>query len=56
MNKILWIAGLSELINDWNEKLNSFASQYMDNVWFGGAMVLILFVFGCWAISYFAKK
>ena len=56
MNRLLLIEGLSEVIEDWNEKLNSFASEYMDNVWFGGAMVIILFVFGCWAISYLTKK
>ncbi len=56
MHKILWIAWFSKLIEDWNERLNSFAAEYMDNVWVGAALVIIIFVFGCWAISYFTKK
>lgn len=56
MHRIFLIAGFSEVIESWNEKLNSIASEYMDNAAFGGIAVLLLFIFGCWAISYFTKK
>ncbi len=56
MNKLIFIASLSQLIEEWNEKLNALASEYMDNAVFGGIIVLVLFIFGCWAISYLTKK
>lgn len=57
MHKLILVAGFfSELIEDWNDKLNSFASEYMDNAAFGGIIVLVLFVFGCWGISTLTKK
>lgn len=56
MHKILLASWFSKLIEDWNERLDSFATEYMDNVWVGAALVIIIFVFGCWAISYFTKK
>ena len=57
MHKLILVAGFfSELIEDWNDKLNSFASEYMDNSAFGGIIVLVLFIFGCWGISTLTKK
>ncbi|HIR49657.1 MAG TPA: hypothetical protein IAB35_06745 [Candidatus Faecimonas gallistercoris] len=56
MDRLLLIAGLNNLIENWNEKLDSIATEYMDSPWFGAAAVLVLFIFGCWAISYFSKK
>lgn len=53
MNKLILIVGI---IDDLNDKLNALASKYMDNAAFGGIIVLLLFVFGCWGISYFTKK
>lgn len=53
---ICTLGSISSLIENWNDKLNSIASKYMDNAAFGGIIVLLLFIFGCWAISYFTKK
>lgn len=53
MDKIILV---TTVIDEWNDKLNAIASKYMDNAAFGGIIVLVLFIFGCWAISYFTKK
>lgn len=56
LNKLLLIASFSDLLEDWNEKLDSIASQYMDSPFFGALVVIVIFAFGCWAISYLTKK
>ena len=56
MQKLILIAGLEETLADWNEKLNSFTGVYMDNAAFAAALVIVAFIFGCWAVSYFNKK
>ncbi len=56
MNKLLLIATFSETIEKWNEKLDSIASEYMDSPFFGALVVIVVFIFGCWAISYLTKK
>ena len=56
MHKLIFIAGLKETLSDWNEKIYSFTGAYMDNVAFAAALVIVVFIFGCWAISYFNKK
>lgn len=53
INKIVLLANF---IDDLNDKLNGIASKYMDNAAFGGIIVIVLFAFGCWAVSYFTKK
>lgn len=56
MNKLLLIVTFSETIEKWNDKLDSLASEYMDSPFFGALVVIIVFIFGCWAISYLTKK
>lgn len=56
MNKLILIATLSETIEKWNDKLHSIAAEYMDSPFFGALVVIVVFIFGCWAISYLTKK
>lgn len=56
MQKLLVIASFSETIKEWNDKINAFTGRYMDNAFIGGAVVIVIFAFGCWAISYLTKK
>jgi hypothetical protein len=50
------ILGIMDTIDDWNEKLNSFAASHMDNVWFGAAAVGVIFLVGCWGVNTLNKK
>ena len=50
------LGGISQLIEELNDKLDSIAGKYMDNAASGGIIVLVLFIFGCWIISYLTKK
>lgn len=56
MNKYMLILGLMDVIEDWNEKLNSFSAENLDNVWIGMVIVVVLVIFGWWGVSYFSKK
>lgn len=56
MNKLLFITTLSQTIEKWNEKLDSIASKYMDSPFFGAVVVVVVFIFAYWAVSYFTKK
>lgn len=56
MDKISLLLNFSQTIEKWNDKLNSIASKYMDSPFFGALVVIILFAFGYWAISYLTKK
>lgn len=42
-------------IEEWNEKINSFFSNY-DSPFFGMLALAVLFAFGCWVISVSNKK
>lgn len=50
------LASFSHQIEVWNEKLNEIVGKYTDSPWAGMAIFLILFVFGCCAVSAFSKK
>ncbi len=50
------ILGIIDTLNDWNEKLNDFASGHMDNVAIGTAVVAAVFVISAWGISVLNKK
>ena len=53
---MIQIISISEWIKTWNDKLNSFAAEYMDSPWVGMVLFLGLFAFGCWAISALTKR
>mgnify|MGYP007069897007 CR=1 FL=1 len=50
------ILGLIDTLNDWNDKLNDFASSHMDNVWVGAAAVGIAFFLAAWGIRALNKR
>ena len=57
MNSPLFnILGLMDTLNDWNDKLNKFASEHMDNVAVGAGILLLLVVVAVWGIRTFNKK
>ena len=50
------ILSLMDTLNEWNEKLNSFAASHMDNVWVGTAIGAGLLVLAIWGISALNKN
>ena len=50
------ILSLMDTLNEWNEKLNSFAASHMDNVWVGVAIGAGLLVLAIWGINVLNKK
>lgn len=56
IQKLLLITRISDQIEVWNEKLNAITSKYMNNAIFAGVIVIVLFIFSCWVISYLTKK
>ena len=42
-------------IEEWNEKLNSFFNKNFNDPLFGTIALFVLFIFGCWIVSYFNK-
>ena len=50
------VLGVMEKINEWNDKLNGFASEHLDNVWSGVAILAVIILVAFWAISALNKK
>jgi len=50
------ILGIIDTLNDWNEKLNEFASEKLDSVWVGTLILGELVVIGFWGIQALNKK
>ena len=50
------ILGIIDQLNDWNEKLNSFAEKHLNNVGVGTAIIGIIFVVAVWGIGALNKK
>ncbi len=50
------ILSLTDTINDWNEKINAFASSHMDNVFVGAAAVGVIFIVAAWGINTLNKR
>ena len=51
-----YILGITETLNDWNEKLNNLVGDHMDNAFVGALVVGIVFVVSAWGISALNKK
>ena len=45
-----------DTINEWNEKLNKFAADHMDNVGVGTAVAGIILIMAIWGINTLNKK
>ena len=56
MNYYPYILGIVDKLNDWNEKLNAFAAEHMDNVGVGTAIAGIILVMSIWGINTLNKK
>ena len=56
MYKISLLMNFFFMLEKWNDKLNSIASEYMDSPFFWALVVIIVFAVGYWAISYLTKK
>ena len=51
-----YILGIIDTLNDWNEKLNSFASSHLDNAFVGTVVVIGVFIVSAWGIKTLNKK
>lgn len=50
------ILGIIDQLNDWNEKLNSLASEHMDNVVVGTVIFFGILLIMFWGIGSLNKK
>ena len=48
--------GIVDKLNEWNDKLNGFASKYMDNVATGAIIGFILLAVAFWAVGELNRK
>ena len=55
-DSLIYILGITETLNEWNEKLNNFVSGHMDNAWMGAVIVGVVFVVAAWGINTLNKK
>ena len=51
INNYFQILGIIDKLNEWNEQLNGFAAEHMDNVWVGTAILLVIIVVSVWGIN-----
>ncbi len=56
INKYSLILGIVDKIEEWNEKLNAFASEHMDNVLIGSLVVGVLIFVAFSGINALNKK
>lgn len=50
------ILGIMDTLNDWNDKLNAFSAEKLDNVWIGTALLGILIVVAFFGVQSLNKK
>ncbi len=48
--------GIMDTLEEWNEKLNAFTGEHMDNALVGALIVGILLIIGCWGVNELNKK
>lgn len=51
-----YILGITETLNEWNEKLNNIVGGHMDNAFIGALVVGVVFVVSAWGINTLNKK
>ena len=56
MDKYLLILGIIDKLHEWNDKINEFTAEHLDNVGAGTIIFLGLVAFGFMAIRMFSKK
>ena len=50
MSNYFQILGVIDKLNEWNDKLNEFASGHLDNVWVGTAILGVLLIVAVWGV------
>ena len=48
--------GIVDTLNEWNDKLNKIADEYMGNVGFGALIFFVLIGVAFWGVGTFNKK
>lgn len=56
LNKYLLILGIIDTLNEWNEKLNKFSAEHLDNVGVGTIIVVVLVAIAILGIQSLNKK
>ncbi len=51
MINYIQVLGIIDKLNEWNEQLNGFASEHLDSVWVGTAILAVLIVAAVWGIQ-----
>ena len=52
----IYVLGITETLNEWNEKLNNLIGGKMDNAWVAAIVVIVVFVVSAWGINTLNKK
>ena len=55
-NMFPYVLGITETLNEWNEKLSKLIGGNMDNAFMGALVVGVVFVVSAWGISVLNKK
>lgn len=50
------ILGITETLNEWNDKFNSFAAEHLDNPIVATVIVIAVFFIAAWGIRVLNKK
>ncbi len=50
------ILGIMDTLNNWNDKLNAFAADKLDNVWTGTLIVGLLIIVAFFGVQSLNKK
>ena len=55
-NSLSYILGITDTLNEWNEKLNSLFDGRSDNAMVATVIVVVVFVVTAWGINTLNKK
>ena len=56
MTNYIYILGIIEKLNEWNEKLDAFSAAHLDNVFVGTIILGVLIAVAYFAIGFFNKR
>lgn len=56
LSKILPVMGIIDKLNEWNEELNNFSAEHLDNVFVGTVIIGVLIVIAFWGVQTLNKK
>ncbi len=55
INNYFQILGIIDKLNEWNDQLNGFAAEHMDNVWVGVLILAGIMAVAVWGINTLSK-